>query len=149
MIENVVIWFSESELFCSIWMAHLQLLLTDLTEYRTNVDSTTETVKFWYEISTHWFFFFNESISDFQFLFCTAKHSLILGHRKIEDHCGGLSETGPHRLIYVKAWSPVGRTVLERIRRYGIFKGNFEVSTAHDVANLIFSLPFSLPFDKI
>lgn len=88
------------------------------------------------------FFFFNESISDFQFLFCTAKHSLILGHRKIEDHCGGLSETGPHRLIYVKAWSPVGRTVLERIRRYGIFKGNFEVSTAHDVANLIFSLPF-------
>lgn len=26
-------------------------------------------------------------------------------------HCSGLSENGPHRLIYLNTWSPVGRSV--------------------------------------
>lgn len=67
----------------------------------------------------------------------------------MKDHSGG-----PHRLIYVKAWSPLVELCWEGLEggllgRWCVFEGDVGVSKAHAVASLIFSLPFSLPFDTI
>ena len=57
---------------------------------------------------------------------------------------GVLVENGPHRLIHLNAWSPVG---IGRIRRYDCVGGgvplevSVEVSKAYCWASLVLSLP--------
>lgn len=58
--------------------------------------------------------------------------------------CGGLNENGPHRLIYLKVWVPVGGTVWE-----GPGCVTFGVSKAHSRPKLAYqSLCLLLPEQK-
>ena len=65
----------------------------------------------------------------------------------LNTQCGGSNETGNHRLRCLYSGSLVGRTILGRVRRYGLAGGGvslrvgFEVSKAHTRPSLVLSLP--------
>ena len=55
--------------------------------------------------------------------------------------CGSLNENGPHRLVYLSAWSIVGRTVLEGLGGVALLEKvchwlDFEFPKAHAITSL-------------